>query len=607
LEGSIDYALAPKSEINMRQRLQFVIGCANAVITAAVLLVSLFFCNFAQAEDVPYATIGWWRVIYREVANLTGCQATARFDDETVVAMALIQDGNGKGWNVFISNPKWDSWVRRKSQHTLFIVAINPNKLWRGPWSVNGNNELHIASSIEFVNSLADAKALAIYDESKRLLTAQPLNMKDSETAIRAVVTCVRDHSSQSYSPPPQTPPQATSSFSGTAFFVAPNFLVTNNHVVKECRSDIQVRYPDRRSYTATISGRDETNDLALLQTEMSNQSVAIFRSRARLGEPAATYGFPYSDILSSSGNFTTGNVTALSGLRNDSRFIQIQVPVQPGNSGGPLLDMSGGAIGVVTLRLDALAMMEGGGGVPQNINFAIHAPIVLNFLSAKGVTPKLDSSDVHRDLTPSDVAEMAKKFTVQVYCEAAPSRTSRAAPPPPGASPNNAFEQEAKDFVVALQARWSGPNREALAGLEALYDDEVVYYGKLTKKNMIIKEKEAFVRKFPEREYKPKNISISCSDRVCTVRGLVDFRAVDPVAKILSEGVASFEYQVIMSGVVLKIVVENGEVLSRTRTPLPDSTTSQSYSFDTSASQLYSGASAVEQYKGSATWQPAR
>jgi Trypsin-like peptidase domain len=56
------------------------------------------------------------------------------------------------------------------------------------------------------------------------------------------------------------------------------------------------------------------------------------------------------SDILSSGGNFTLGSVTLLSGLKNDSRFIQIQATVQPGNSGGPLLDMSGNVIGVVAL-----------------------------------------------------------------------------------------------------------------------------------------------------------------------------------------------------------------------------------------------------------------
>jgi hypothetical protein len=50
-----------------------------------------------------------------------------------------------------------------------------------------------MSSRVEFINSLADAKALAIYDENKHLLISSPLNMKDSEDAIKAVVNCIRD------------------------------------------------------------------------------------------------------------------------------------------------------------------------------------------------------------------------------------------------------------------------------------------------------------------------------------------------------------------------------------------------------------------------------
>src|SRR5262249_6859258 len=97
---------------------------------------------------------------------------------------------------------------------------------------------------------------------------------------------------------------------------------------------------PERASYTATLSGQDYTNDLALLHTEMPNLSVASFRFQPLLGEAVATYGFPYSNILSP--NFTSGNIAALSGPKGDTRFLQTSAPIQPGNSGGPLLDMSG-------------------------------------------------------------------------------------------------------------------------------------------------------------------------------------------------------------------------------------------------------------------------
>lgn len=117
----------------------------------------------------------------------------------------------------------------------------------------------------------------------------------------------------------------------------------------------------------------------------MNNPSVVTFRFRPRLGESVASYGFPYAGLLSSSGNFTLGNVTSLSGMNDDSRFIQISTPVQPGNSGGPLLDMSGSVIGVVEGGLNAIAMMQAGGNVPQNVNFAFRRASSSIFYRLKG------------------------------------------------------------------------------------------------------------------------------------------------------------------------------------------------------------------------------
>ena len=180
-------------------------------------------------------------------------------------------------------------------------------------------------------------------------------------------------------------------------------------------------------------------------------------------------------------GNFTLGSVSSLSGMKDDSRFIQISTPVQPDNSGGPLLDASGNVVGVVVGQLSAVAMMQVLGSVPQNVNFAIQAPIVVNFLSTKDVTPELDSGDTHRELPWSDVADLAKKFTVLVHCEAGPPQSSQAPPAPPPSSKNatRSLERQAKEFVLVLEAKWSRPNEDALAGLEAIYDDEVMYFGK--------------------------------------------------------------------------------------------------------------------------------
>jgi S1-C subfamily serine protease len=318
---------------------------------------------------------------------------------------------------ISISNPAWKSWIKKKKQHTLRLVTT---KTWQGTFFVLSGQEdaLYTADlSTEFMNSIADAKTLGIFNEKNKSLAS--LDMKDSTNAIKAVVNCAREHAravAEAQTAPQETPQEETT-FSGTGFFVAPNLFMTNKHVVAGC-STIDVRYPDQTPHTATIAGQDSTNDLALLRTNMSGQSVASFRLGPRLGEAVATFGFPYHGILSSSGNFTLGNVTSMTGMGDDSRFFQMSTPIQPGNSGGPLLDMSGAVVGVVVAQLNAVNMMLAGSSVPQNVNFAIHAAVATNFLSIKGVKPELlDTSAPAQALSPSDVADMAKKFTVQVIC----------------------------------------------------------------------------------------------------------------------------------------------------------------------------------------------
>jgi serine protease Do len=59
---------------------------------------------------------------------------------------------------------------------------------------------------------------------------------------------------------------------------------------------------------------------------------------------------------MATSGNFTLGNITSLTGMRDDTRFLQTSAPVQPGNSGAPLLDMFGSVLGIIESQMNALA-----------------------------------------------------------------------------------------------------------------------------------------------------------------------------------------------------------------------------------------------------------
>jgi serine protease Do len=363
-------------------------------MTSALVLSGCVLCNFGAQADV--SKIGWWSVAYLEVGNLNGCGAAAQFPDQTIFQMVLIQSGTDKGWVIFISNPKWNPWIGQRKQHRLWLVTTRADKPWLVTFSAsNDGKTLFADSSVEFVNTVADARSVEIMDENKQLLTS--IDMKDSAAAIRAIVNCVSEHpAGGGPSPEPQT------TISGTGFFVAPKRVVTNHHVVSGCTKDIQVRYPDGRPYTATISGQDPNNDLVLLQTDMDNLSTATFEPEPRVGDQVATYGFPLSGVLSSSGNCTLGHVTSLSGMKDDTRFLQMSTPVQPGNSGGALVDMSGSVVGVVVAQLNAIAK-----SVPQNVNFAIQPSFVMNFLSVKGAPPKYSSTTGTRK-PPHEVCDTA-------------------------------------------------------------------------------------------------------------------------------------------------------------------------------------------------------
>ena len=216
----------------------------------------------------------------------------------------------------------------------------------------------------------------------------------------------------------PTAPPKPQhESSSGTGFFVSTKgTVITNAHVVEDC---VAIRATTSQGATAAakVLARDVRNDLALLDTGLAVDKVAAFRTNVRLGEAVEAFGYPLTDVLSKSGNFTLGNVSALVGIGEDSRYFQISAPVQPGNSGGPLLDQNGNLVGVVSAKLNALKLMLAtNGDIPQNVNFAIKSSIVTNFLDTNGASYAQGAAT--QPMQPADLADQAKAMSVFIECE---------------------------------------------------------------------------------------------------------------------------------------------------------------------------------------------
>ena len=204
-------------------------------------------------------------------------------------------------------------------------------------------------------------------------------------------------------------------SSSGSAIAVSQDGLVlTNHHVVDNCKT-IEVTSEDGRS-PASVKASDRATDLALLQSRLVFPSAASFRlTSAEQGEPIAVVGFPFFGLLTTEGSVSFGHVTALRGFKDDLQKLQISAPVQPGNSGGPLLDQSGRLLGVVVQKLDALRVAQVTGDIPQNINFAIKAEVAQMFLRASNVNTTM--REPGPPLSNTELAKWGKGLTALVTC----------------------------------------------------------------------------------------------------------------------------------------------------------------------------------------------
>ena len=134
------------------------------------------------------------------------------------------------------------------------------------------------------------------------------------------------------------------------------------------------------------------------------------------MGAELVVYGFPLSDDLSAQGNFTSGIVSAMSGLNDDLTLFQMTAPVQPGNSGGPVLSTAGRVIGVVVSTADQQFFRDQRGTDAQNINFAIHSAISMRFLDTNNVSYEVEIPGIDT-LSLADVASMSQEFTGIVRC----------------------------------------------------------------------------------------------------------------------------------------------------------------------------------------------
>jgi S1-C subfamily serine protease/uncharacterized protein len=330
-----------------------------------------------------------------------------------------------EAWLARLTGPAYEEAVRSPEKHVTLQRALQetgflppgPIDGVYGPATRGAIVAWQTTRGRKVTGLLGNSDSLALEGEISTTSVAQGPQQRQTEPSGRE---------RQSTSEPPSrmalgegsksSVPEPKLVAAGTAFAInRTGEFLTNYHVIKGClvvRLGLAGVQQD-----GTVVFTDERNDLALVRTRVTSVEPLRFREGKgiRPADGVVALGFPYAGLLATSPQVTTGAVSALAGIHDDSRVLQLTAPIQPGNSGGPLLDLSGNVVGVVSARINELAIAEVTGTLPQNINFAIKSAIIREFLDAHRVD-YLTSQSVTK-IDPADVGEMATRSTVMLEC----------------------------------------------------------------------------------------------------------------------------------------------------------------------------------------------
>jgi S1-C subfamily serine protease len=424
--------------ITARHSASLVLGWFSGLAQVSfVFLLTMAVATASHAKEIaPFNFGNWTGGAYSNDSSgiFSHCAATAGYNSGISLSVFV---NRSYAWGIGLIGPSWQMAVGSKISLQLRID--------RGPWmAVTAEVILPQAVSISMssddavIYAFRHGRLLQIYDGSRSYF----FNLTGTSRLVADLAGCVKYELALEAPPPsppalqqqptpanPATPTstdqkQPTLSSGSGIILTADGDILTNDHVIEGC-GQIAVTRADDVAATATVIASDAANDLALLRStlKVDKNDLAHLRTQPPLpaGSSVAVYGFPLAGTLSSSGNIVSGNVTALAGIGDDVRFFQISAPIQPGNSGGPLLDGAGNVVGVVNSKLNELAWAKATGSLPQTVNFAIKASVAASFLDAHSVS--YATSTTENQLSLPAVTAQAKKFTALILCIPEPKK----------------------------------------------------------------------------------------------------------------------------------------------------------------------------------------
>lgn len=274
--------------------------------------------------------------------------------------------------------------LRHFTTAMVAVAFLLPTPAYPQVWGGIGEGLMRGAEFMQRKREMElEQERLRLIQEQNRLqreLLEQEQNHRDAER-IRAENAIKKEEERQQR--------ERESGTSGSGFFVSrAGHVLTNAHVVQK-NPYVIARDHSGETFPLEVLAIDHDLDLALLKANRKTEGVGFAASdRIEKGLRVFAIGFPQPTIQGIESKITDGVISSLSGVQGDENLLQISVPIQGGNSGGPLVSEDGSLVGVVVATLSARTFFSQTGNLPQNINFAIKSDIAKHFLIKNKINP---------------------------------------------------------------------------------------------------------------------------------------------------------------------------------------------------------------------------
>jgi S1-C subfamily serine protease len=338
------------------------------------------------------------------IRNKNGTEIEGIFEQKETNKPTLVRKQKTK-----YSDPGWS--LRRVSKSVLERFFLKLSSTERKSVQTKLSQLGFYKKGIDGLYGIGTRNAIIGYN--KKFAASSDLNKSENVTKLLSDILALN--------PTPENKNTKSNGFeklykvsSGTGFFLSKEgHIVTNHHVIEGCEN--AKVHKKGEIYKTVLVADDKANDLAILKTTEKPENFLNLSDESPYSlQDIIVAGFPFGDRFSSGLKFTQGIISSLTGTQNNYSQIQIDAALQPGNSGGPIIDEFGNVVGVAVAKLSFRKIYKDYGVIPENTNFGIKASAVKNLVEANNIKLELPSNE---KISKKDLSNKLNGATVFLSC----------------------------------------------------------------------------------------------------------------------------------------------------------------------------------------------